>query len=533
MVTTTKPSAATLQIDGHRLTLEDVDRVARGSANVKLSAMATEQLSKSRAVVEKFLHEGAVVYGITTGFGKFKDVVIKKEDASQLQRNLLLSHAAGVGPSFDEPTVRAIMLLRANALAKGYSGIRIEVVDLLLDMLNRGVHPLVPEKGSLGASGDLAPLSHLALVLIGEGEAIFEGKRMSGAEALKKAKLTPIELSAKEGLALVNGTQMMSAVGTLTLLQAEKLAKVADIIGAMSLEAHLGSEKPFAEVIQQVRPHRGQAKAAANLRRLLAESELIKSHTGCTRVQDAYSLRCMPQVHGASRQAFEHVRQVLEIEINSATDNPLVFDGYALSGGNFHGQPLALAMDYMAIAIAELANISERRVERLLNPALSDGLPPFLTHRGGLNSGLMISQYTAAALVSEHKILAHPASVDSITTNANQEDHVSMGSIAARKARTILENVRKALAIELVCACQGIDFRIGNCGDAITHETCDQQSIGLSPGRGVDAAYKLVRESIPHMDEDREIHIDIDKAEHLIESNALLEKVESVLGPLD
>lgn len=533
MATSTKTPAATLQIDGNRLTLEDVAHVAYGGVQVKLSAMATEQLSKSRAVVEKFLKEGAVVYGITTGFGKFKDVVIRPEDASQLQRNLLLSHAAGVGEPFDIPTVRAIMVLRANALAKGYSGIRTEVVDLLLDMLNKNVHPWVPEKGSLGASGDLAPLSHLALVLIGEGLAYVDGELLQGNEALKKAGLKPIELSAKEGLALINGTQMMSAVGTLTLLGSEQLAKVADIIGAMSLEAHLGSEKPFAEVIQQVRPHRGQMKSAANLRRLLAESELIKSHTGCNRVQDAYSLRCMPQVHGASRQAFEHVRQVLETEINSATDNPLVFDGYALSGGNFHGQPLALAFDYLGMATAELANISERRVERLLNPALSDGLPPFLTHKGGLNSGLMITQYTSAALVSENKVLAHPASVDSITTNANQEDHVSMGSIAARKARTIMENVRKSLAIELLCACQGLDFRIGNCGDAISHETCDSPSVGLAPGKGVDAAYRLVREFISHMDEDREIHYDITKAEKLIESGILLDRVESVLGPLD
>ncbi|HEY9784166.1 MAG TPA: histidine ammonia-lyase, partial [Candidatus Obscuribacterales bacterium] len=480
-----------------------------------------------------FLKEERVVYGITTGFGKFKDIFIRPEDSSSLQRNLLLSHAAGVGPRFDDDTVRAIMLLRANALAKGYSGIRPDVVELLLSLLNERIHPVVPQQGSLGASGDLAPLAHLALVLIGAGEASLDGEIMDGETALNKKGLKSITLGAKEGLALINGTQVMSAVGTLTLLEAEHLAKIADIVGAMALEAQLGSEKPFAEVIHEIRPHKGQAQSAKNLRNILRDSELMESHADCPLVQDAYSLRCMPQVHGASRQAFHHVRQVLETEINSATDNPLVFDGYALSGGNFHGQPLALALDYLGIAIAELANISERRTERLVNPALSNGLPAFLTHQGGLHSGFMIAQYTAAALVSENKVLAHPASVDSIPTNANQEDHVSMGMISARKARTILENTRKALAIELLAASQGLDFRTGNWGKPLRHETCPPDKPQLMPGKGVDAAYRFVRKHIDHMDQDREIHRDFQIAEKLIASGELLKAVEAEVGALE
>lgn len=529
----TQVALENLLIDGHSLTLEDVALVSEGSLSVRLSDKAHEQLSKSRAVVEGFLTKEEVVYGITTGFGKFKDIFIKPEDSSRLQRNLLLSHAAGVGAPFDRKSVRAIMLLRANALAKGFSGIRGEVVDLLVKMLNSGVHPVIPQQGSLGASGDLAPLAHLALVLIGEGEAELDGKRHKGSQALARASLNHIDLKAKEGLALINGTQVMSGVGSLVLIEAEALAKVADIVGAMSLEAQLGSEKPFAKEIQNVRPHKGQEESAGNLRRLLVGSDLMESHKDCPLVQDAYSLRCMPQVHGASRQALKHVREVLETEINSATDNPLIFDGYALSGGNFHGQPLALALDYLSISIAELANISERRTERLINPALSNGLPPFLTHRGGLNSGFMIPQYTAAAMVSENKVLAHPSSVDSIPTNANQEDHVSMGTIGARKARMILENTRKALAIELMSAAQGLDFRMGNCGRPLTHDACSAENDTLKPGRGVYAAYLATREKIDHMDEDREIHLDISKAEELIRSGALLAAVERETGPLD
>jgi histidine ammonia-lyase len=520
--------APTLYIDGNSLRLEDVERVARQESTVKLSDSAVGQLKSSRAAVEKLVESGAAIYGVTTGFGKFKDVHIKPEDSRKLQRNLLLSHAAGTGPCFDSSIVRAVLLLRANALAKGFSGIRTEVVELLLDCLNKGVHPCVPEQGSLGASGDLAPLAHLALVLIGEGEAQYNGKTSPGAEALRAAGLKPVALEAKEGLALTNGTQIMSAIGSLLVLEAERLAKVADIIGAMSLEAQLGSVRAFNERIHDVRPHPGQITTARNLRELLKDSEIMESHKNCPMVQDAYSLRCMPQVHGASRQAFKHAREVFEIEINAATDNPLVFDESVMYGGNFHGQPLAIVLDYLAIATAELANISERRTERLVNPALSNGLPAFLTKYGGLNSGFMIAQYTAASLVSENKSLAHPASVDSIPTSANQEDHVSMGAIAARKARSILHNLRKVLAIELLCAAQGLDFRMNEatrCSGGSTHKQ-------LLPGPGVLAAHKVVREHIPFLEEDRELYIDMQKAEHLITSGQLLQSVESTIGAL-
>lgn len=520
--------APTLFIDGNSLLLEDVERVSRRENTVKLSESATTQLAASRAVIENIVHSGQAIYGVTTGFGKFKDVHIKAEDSRKLQRNLLLSHAAGTGPSFDSTVVRAMLLLRANALAKGHSGIRTEVVQLLIDCLNAGVHPRVPEQGSLGASGDLAPLSHLALVLIGEGQAEVDGKLLSGAEALAAVGLKPVSLEAKEGLALTNGTQLMSALGALIVLEAERLAKLADVIGAMSLDAQLGSVRAFNERIHEVRPHPGQIASAQNLRTLLKDSEIVASHANCPMVQDAYSLRCMPQVHGASRQAFKHAREVFEIEINAATDNPLVFDQSVMYGGNFHGQPLAIALDYLSIAIAELANISERRTERLVNPALSNGLPAFLTKYGGLNSGFMIAQYTAASLVSENKCLAHPASVDSIPTSANQEDHVSMGAIAARKARSILNNTRRVLAIELLCAAQGLDFRIHEatkCSGGSMHKQ-------LSPAPGVAAAHKLIRDHIPFLEEDRELYIDMQKAETLITSGELLRTVESTVGPL-
>lgn len=512
-----------IALDGHGLDLQAVASVADRRAQVRLSPAAEEQLAASRRVIEDTLASRAVVYGVTTGFGKFKDTYIEPEDSKVLQRNLILSHAAGVGPHLDTRTVRAIMLLRANALAKGHSGIRPEVVQLLIACLNRGVHPLVPEQGSVGASGDLSPLAHLALVLIGCGQAELDRERLPGAEALSRAGLKPVELQAKEGLALTNGTQFMTALGVLSLLSAEQMARTADLIGAMSLEALLGTASAFAEPIQRVRPHRGQADSAYNLRQLLADSTIMESHRDCRQVQDAYSLRCMPQVHGASRQAFAHARSVLEVEVNSATDNPLVFAEGILSGGNFHGQPVALALDYMAIALAELASISERRTERLVNPALSNGLPPFLTSFGGLNSGFMVAQYTAAALVSENKALCHPASVDSIPTSANQEDHVSMGPIAARKARQILDNLKKVLAIELLCACQGLDFRMRDLASA---------GSPVAAGRGVRAAHKVAREKIPHMDEDKELYIDIDAAVELVASGKLLDAASAACGEL-
>lgn len=527
-------SSPAILLDGNTLTLEQVEQVALNFVRVGLSQQALHQLDHSRAIVERILAERRVVYGITTGFGKFKDVYIAPEDSIALQRNFMTSHAAGVGPSFDIPTTRAIMLLRANALAKGFSGIRSLVVQLLVDMLNAGIHPLIPQQGSVGASGDLAPLAHLGLTLIGEGEAMVGETTTTGAAALAARDLEPVVLLAKEGLALTNGTQAMTGLGVLIVLEAERLSKVADIIGAISIEAMLGSRKAFSEEIHKTRPHAGQLASAGNLRLLLEHSHLMESHANCPMVQDAYSLRCMPQVHGASRQAFAHARAVLATEINSATDNPLLFDDErVLSGGNFHGQPIALVMDYVAAALAELANISERRTERLVNPALSNGLPAFLTLQGGLNSGFMVAQYTAAALVSENKSLAHPASVDSIPTSAGQEDHVSMGTIAARKAHNILQNLRKVLAIELLCAAQGLDLRTGAYRTKESDPThfC-HDTAGLKPARGVELAYSCLRKAVPYLHQDRELHRDIALAEQVIASGQLLEAVESGVGPL-
>jgi histidine ammonia-lyase len=521
--------APPLNIDGNSLTLEDIEAVALRRTSVKLSSGALDQIERSRALIEQIITTGEPIYGVTTGFGKFKDVTIKPEDTRKLQRNFLMSHAAGTGPNFDEQVVRAAVLLRANALAKGFSGIRHEVVTLLLECLNKGIHPCIPQQGSLGASGDLAPLAHLALVLIGEGQAEVNGKIVSGKEALVDAGLQPVTLEAKEGLALTNGTQIMSALGALIIVEAERLAKLSDLIGAMSLEAQLGSVRAFNERIHEVRPHPGQIASAANLRRLLADSTIVASHANCPMVQDAYSLRCMPQVHGASRQAFRHAREVFEIEINSATDNPLVFEDTVMFGGNFHGQPLAIVLDYLSIALSELANISERRTERLVNPALSNGLPAFLTKYGGLNSGFMIAQYTAASIVSENKSLAHPASVDSIPTSANQEDHVSMGATAGRKAYAILANVRRVMAIELLCASQGLDFRMTE--DTVCNVGSEHSP--LLPGPGVLAAHKLVRKHIPFLEEDRELHKDIATAERLIASGELLNAVEQAIGELN
>lgn len=507
--------SATILI-GQPLTLEDVVQVARHHAPVALDDEAREQVRASRRYIEQVLAEERVVYGVTTGFGKFAQVRISPEDTRLLQRNLLLSHAMGVGDPFPTEVVRAMMLLRAQSLALGHSGIREEVLDLLIAMLNRGVHPIVPSQGSVGASGDLAPLAHMCLPIIGEGRAEYQGRVLPGGEALHAAGLTPMVLEAKEGLALVNGTQAMTAVGLLTVYDAFDLCTVADIAGAMSLEALKGSLRPFDPRVARVRPHPGAALVAENVRKLGANSPIHKSHENCDKVQDAYSLRCIPQVHGASRDALAHVADVLEREINSVTDNPLIFaeDDDVISAGNFHGQPVALAMDYAKIAIAELANISERRIEYMLDPALS-GLPAFLARQGGLNSGLMISQYTAASLVSENKVLAHPASVDSIPTSANQEDHVSMGTTAARQARMVLENARWVIAIELVNAAQALDF----------HKP-------LEPGPGVKAALDALRTRIPPLDRDRIMTPDIEAAREMIVSGALRRAVEAVVGAL-
>lgn len=507
----------TVLIDGKRLTLQDVVEVARKGANVKLSQDAVEKVNKSRAVVDEFVDQEKVVYGITTGFGKFSDVVISKDEAKDLQRNLIISHACGVGNHFSEDIVRAIMLLRANALSKGFSGIRLETLETLIEMINKGVHPAIPEKGSLGASGDLAPLSHMVLVLIGEGEAYYKGELMAGAEAMKKAGIEPVALTSKEGLALINGTQVLTAVGALTTYDAINLAKLADIAGALTIEALNGITDAFDPRVHEVRPHRGQIVTGKNFLRLLEDSERA-TRQGEIRVQDPYVLRCIPQIHGASKDAIQYVLDKVNIEMNAVTDNPLIFgeDKHAISGGNFHGQPMALAFDFLGIAIAELANVSERRIERLVNPQLS-GLPAFLTEKGGLHSGFMIAQYAAAALVSENKVLAHPASVDSIPSSANQEDHVSMGTIAARKARDICYNASRVIAIELMAAAQAIDF-----------ETADKKL-----GKGTKLAYEKIREVITTLHEDRVMYHDINKSAALVDNNSIVEVVEAIVGALE
>ncbi|MGE5560876.1 MAG: histidine ammonia-lyase [Chloroflexota bacterium] len=511
-------------IRGEGLTIGDVVRVARYGETAELAPEAVERVAASRRLVDRFVSEERVVYGITTGFGKFADVVIGGADTRTLQRNLIMSHATGVGDPLPEEAVRAAMLLRVNALAKGFSGIRLETLNLLVAMLNAGVTPVIPEKGSLGASGDLAPLAHMVLVMIGLGEALYRGRRLPGAAALAAAGLQPVELEAKEGLALINGTQIMTAVGTLALHDAEILARSADVIAALTIDALRGIVTAFDPRVQAVRPHPGQQLVAGNLRRLLAGSTLA-TEQGELRVQDAYVLRCIPQVHGASRDAIGYVRGVVEREINSATDNPLIFpdDEAVISGGNFHGQPVALAMDFLGIAAAELGNIAERRVERLVNPALS-GLPAFLARNGGLNSGFMIAQYTAAALVSENKVLAHPASVDSIPSSANQEDHVSMGTIAARKARQMVYNARHVLAIELLCAAQALDLR---------PERTAAVDRALRPGAGSGALYDRLRADVPALADDRVLHGDIAAAAALIESGAVIDAAERAIGAVD
>ena len=506
-------------INGESLTTEDIIYVARCGALVAISKKAIGKIKKSRDVVDDFVSEGRVVYGVTTGFGNFKNVVISKTQTRELQENLIRSHAVGVGRMLPEEAVRAAMLLRLNSLVKGHSGVRIETIKALCKMLNSGVHPVVPEKGSVGSSGDLAPLSHMILVLMGEGEAFYKGKKINGGAAMKLAGIKPIKLSSKEGLALNNGTTVMTSIAVLTLHDAENALKCADISAAMTLEALFGINKAFDDRIHKLRSHPGQIKCAENIRKLIKNSKLINRNIR-EKIQDAYSLRCMPQVHGASRDAVAHVRRVLEIEINSATDNPLIFTNpkEALSCGNFHGQPVAISMDLLAIAVSEIANIAERRIARIVDPSLNEGLPAFLIpkNKGGLNSGYMIAQYTAAALVSENKVLAHPASVDSIPTSANQEDHVSMGTIAARKAREILENVENVIGIELLCAAQGMDFRFP-----------------LRGGQGTETAHRYIRKYIPYLDNDRTLYPEINKARDLIHSGELVKKVEEKIGTLN
>ena len=477
-----------MEIDGASLTLEQTAAIADGAA-VSLADTARGRIERARRFVEDIVARGEVVYGINTGFGALSDVTIPHEKLRELQINLVRSHSCGVGDPLPERVVRAMLAQRANVLAKGYSGCRIEVVETLLEMLNKRVHPVIPSRGSVGASGDLAPLAHLALVAIGEGEAIYNGDRLNGAVAMKIANIPLLALEAKEGLALLNGTQAMTAVGGLALLDAERLADAADVAGAMSLEALRGTPVAFDHKIHAVRPHPGQIKSARRLRELIEASEIRESHRDHSidpRVQDAYAIRCMPQVHGAVRDSLAHARRILEIEINSATDNPLIFAeaGEVLSGGNFHGEPIALTLDYAAVAIADLGTISERRVERLVNPDLS-GLPAFLTPNPGMNSGLMIAQVVAASLIAENNVLAHPASVTNLPTSGNKEDHVSMGMTAAIKFAQVVRNVEIIIAIELMCAAQGLDFLRP-----------------LKPGPRLAEAYSRVRALVPSIERD-------------------------------
>ncbi len=517
-------------LTGADLSIADVEAVARHGVRVVLDEAARGRMQEARDVIDGLVAEGAVVYGVTTGFGDLATTFIEPSQAGRLQENLLMSHAAGVGPTFPTEVVRAMLLLRANTLALGHSGCRPLLVDRLLAFLEHGIHPVVPEQGSLGASGDLAPLAHLALPLIGRGEAEVGGRIVSATEALGGAGLEPLELGPKEGLALLNGTQMMGALAALFLADADRLVRTASVAAALSVEALLGTDVAYAAAYQLARPHPGQVAVAAELRHLLRDSGLQRAHHGSThKVQDPYSLRCVPQVHGAVRDALDHLRRVLDIELNSATDNPLVFagggvadvdavatgGGRVISGGNFHGEPLALALDYAKLAIAELGSISERRTATLVDARLNGGLPPFLAASSGVESGMMIYQYTAAALASEHKVLAHPASADSIPTSANQEDHVSMGSISARHARAILEGVERILAIELVVGAQALDLRLaamGADGDGAP-----------APGEGVVEAHARIRTRVAHLDRDREPGPDLAAATELVHDGALVD----------
>jgi len=503
-----------LHINGNDLALEDVREVATERRAVLLAPDARVLVDRARAVVDEIVASNKVAYAITTGVGKLSDVRIAPDQIRELQVNLVRSHSVGVGEPLSIPETRAMMLLRANSLSKGHSGVRALVIDTLCEMLNRGVTPVVPSQGSVGASGDLAPLAHLALALIGEGECAGEkGARVPSSEALKKAQIKPLVLEAKETISLINGTQAMLATGTLALLAAETLVDSADVLGGLCCDALKGTDTAFDERIHKARPHNGQMRTAANLRRMLEGSQIRESHRACGRVQDAYSLRCIPQVHGAVRDTLAHCREVFEIEANAAVDNPLVFitdpksqQGDVISGGNFHGEPLAFALDFLAIALSALAGISERRIERLVNPALSEGLPPFLAPGAGLNSGFMMPQVTAAALVSENKVLAHPASVDSITTSGNKEDYVSMGMTAAIKLKRVVENTRNVLAIEAMAVAQAIDFLAP-----------------LKTSKRGQAAHAAIRSVCPTIDKDRAMYPDLARIADLIAAGRVAE----------
>ena len=484
-----------MEISGSPISLAQLNAVATGNERIELTDESRDRIRRSRAVVEKILEQGQVIYGISTGFGKLSDVKIESDALRQLQLNLVRSHSCGVGKPLAIPEVRAMIFLRANVLALGFSGVRLEVVEFLCQMLNHEVYPVVPEKGSVGASGDLAPLAHLALALIGEGESFFENERLASADALARAGLNPIVLEAKDGLALLNGTQAMHSVGGLALFRGKRLARVADVAGAMTLEGLMGTPRAFDLRIQKARPHPGQMAVAEHVRALLGQSEIRESHrANDPRVQDAYSIRCIPQVHGAVRDALGYVEKILEIESAGATDNPLVFpdSGDVISGGNFHGAPLAHALDFAAIALTDLMSISERRIERIVNPDLSYGLPAFLARKPGLQSGMMIAQVAAASLLNEAKVLAHPASIDNVPTSAGKEDHVSMGMTSAVKLRSIVENAENLLAIELLAGAEALEHRRP-----------------LKGGAGVERAYGTVRKYAEPLLEDRALAPDI------------------------
>lgn len=506
---------STVYLDGKSLTLQDVVNVARKGYKVEITPEAKKLVKECAKAVLEWADEGRVVYGITTGFGDLSTVVIPRDKCRQLQENLLLSHSCGFGEPYPEDVVRAIMLLRINTLSRGYSGISLETLQQMVDYLNLGIHPVVPTQGSVGASGDLCPLSHVAITLIGHGSVVYQGKTMPASEALVKAGMKPVELQPKEGLALNNGTTVMNAVAALCVVDGINMEKNADIAASMSAEALHAVPYAFDRRTHDLRPQVGQGIVAENMRRLLEGSEIVEAYKK-DRVQDAYSLRCLPQVHGASRDAIAYVKEKIEIEINSVTDNPIIFhkDGDAVSGGNFHGQPMAMAMDFFGIAAAEFANIAERRVARMVDHKLSD-LPPFLVSDSGVNSGFMIPQYTAAALVSENKVLAHPSVVDSIPTSANQEDHVSMGGYSARKARQILNNTNRVIAIEMVNAAQGMDFRAP-----------------LKPGKGSGAAHAEFRKHVPFYEKDQFMQPLLLKSLELVESGAIVEAVEKEIGEL-
>ncbi len=507
-------------IDGETLSIIDIVKVARQNVKVEVPEQIRKRVERSRQVLEKLVKENHSIYGVTTGFGALSNLKISPQEAQQLQTNLIRSHSSAVGIPLGTEIVRATMLLRANTLAKGYSGIRLKTLATIVEMLNKGVHPIIPSKGSVGASGDLAPLSHMILVLMGEGKAEFQGETLNGSEAMEKAGIKPVQLEFKEGIALNNGTQLMTAIATLTVHDAERLVSIAEAAAALTLEALLGISDAFEEKIHRARPHKGQIITARNIRQLIAGSKLVQTGKNAAenkqRPQDPYSLRCAPQVLGAVRDAIAYARRIVEIEINSATDNPLIFpeDETCLSGGNFHGQPLSLAMDLLGMALAVVGNISERRTARLIDEKLNNGLPAFLIPKEaktGLNSGLMTAQYTAASLASENKVLAHPACVDSIPTSANFEDFVSMGTTAAQKAMEILENVEYIVAIELLCAAQAVEFR------------------GLEKlGKGTRPIHAEIRKHVPKLKEDRVISEDIEQIRHLIKENLILEEIGEI-----